>query len=48
MSIIEFISSLEGRKLGGALDLDELAAPGHDEVHVDIRARVLLVGKKVR
>src|SRR5437588_2049856 len=31
----------EGRLLGGRLHLDELAAPGHDDVHVHLGRRVL-------
>ncbi len=33
------------RALGGRLHLDQLAAPGHDDVHVDLGAAVLGVGQ---
>ena len=33
----------EGQRFGSALHFDELAAAGHDDVHVDFGARVFLV-----
>ena len=36
---------VERLALGGALHLDEAAVAGHDDVHVDVGLRVLLVGE---
>ena len=38
-------SSSERRAFGRPLDLDEVSRPGHHDVEIDVRARVLLVAQ---
>ena len=39
------LAVVEGSVLGGGLHLDHLAAGGHDEVHIDIGARVFFIAE---